>query len=327
MAIHVIFAGARTTVQDKGRLGYQNSGFAPNGFIDRFASHMANALVNNDENEAVLEFCLVGPILTFDEEANIAVCGGDFSLKVGSRTYPAGRAVHIRPGETVQVVTGQVGTFGSLAIGGGLDIPLVMGSRSTNVRCGIGGYKGRALENGDVIKLRNPKYGKQNLEDRRIPARTLPTEESVLAVRVIPGPQEDAFTEEGIKTFYGSEYEMTNSSDRMGFRLDGPEVASKHGSDILSDGIVLGSIQISGKGKPIVMMADRQTTGGYAKIATIINVDIPTFAQLRPGQKVRFVRCTVEEAQEAYRDYHKKWKAFKRSQIGPLFDPRKEEQD
>ena len=315
MAMHVIFPGPRTTVQDKGRLGYQNSGFAPGGFIDKVASRMANVLVDNQDDEAVLEFCLIGPILEFDEEVNLAVCGGDFGIDVGGKVYPADKAVHVPAGATVRITTGNAGTYGSLAVAGGLDIPEVMGSRSTNLRCGIGGFEGRALRAGDVIGLRHPEKGQQDLSWRWVPERQLsvPTDSGITKVRVVPGPQEEMFTEEGIRTFYESAYEISSHSDRMGFRLSGPAVASKNGYDILSDGIVNGSVQISGTGEPIVMMADRQTTGGYAKIASLIDVDIPLFAQLRPGRKVQFEKCTVEEAQRLMREADKAWKEHCRS--------------
>ena len=183
-------------------------------------------------------------------------------------------------------------------------------SRSTNLRCGIGGYKGRALMAGDVIALRAPENGRKDLSWRWVPPRRLvsPDDPETTKVRVIPGPQEDMFTEEGLRTFYESTYVITSHSDRMGYRLTGPKVEAVNGYDILSDGIVNGSVQISGAGEPIVMMADRQTTGGYAKIASLINVDIPLFAQLRPGQEVMFVRCTVQEAQKLMREADRKWK-------------------
>ena len=310
MALHVIFPGPRTTIQDKGRLGYQNTGFAPGGFMDRVASHMANVLVGNADTEAVLEFCLVGPILRFDEDVNLAVCGGDFGIEFNGRTFPANKTVHIPAGTVVRITTGQVGTYGSVAVAGGLDIPVVMGSRSTNLRCGIGGYHGRALMAGDTIPLRHPEMGRLDLSWRWVPARRLimPSDPDTTVIRVIPGPQEDMFTKEGIRTFYESEYTISSHCDRMGYRLNGPAVASLHGSDILSDGITNGSIQIAGTGEPIVMMADRQTTGGYAKIASIINVDIPLFAQLRPGQVVRFERCTIDEAQELMREADRQWR-------------------
>lgn len=299
MAMHVIRSGPRTTIQDKGRFGFQNSGFAPSGFIDRIASRAANVLVDNDDSEAVLEFCFSAPVLRFDEPVNIAVCGGDFRVHVGERTYPAAKAVHVPAGMTVSITTGELGLYGSIAVGGGLDIPEVMGSRSTNLRCGIGGLEGRMLQDGDVIGLRHPENGRRDLSWRWVPERSLIKESDpeITVVRVIPGPQEEMFTEEGIRTFYESEYVVSSHSDRMGFRLNGPKVEAVNGYDILSDGIVSGSVQISGTGEPIVMMADRQTTGGYAKIASVINVDIPFLAQLRPGQKVKFEKITVQEAQ------------------------------
>ena len=163
---------------------------------------------------------------------------------------------------------------------------------------------------GDVIALRNPENGRQDLSWRWVPPRRLvsPDDPEITKVRVIAGPQEDMFTQEGLRTFYESTYVITSHSDRMGYRLKGPKVEAVNGYDILSDGIVNGSVQISGAGEPIVMMADRQTTGGYAKIASVINVDIPLFAQLRPGQKVMFVKCSVQEAQKLIREADKKWK-------------------
>ena len=310
MAMHVIFPGPRTTIQDKGRLGYQNIGFAPSGFIDRVASEMANVLVGNQESEAVVEFCLMGPTLQFDETVNIAVCGGDFGITFDGMAFPADKAVRVPAGAVVKITTGKVGIYGSLAIGGGLDIPVVMGSRSTNVRCGIGGYQGRALKAGDTIELRDPENGKADMSWRWVPQRKLvaPGDSEIAKVRVIAGPQEEMFTEEGLRTFYESAYEVTALSDRMGYRLAGPKVEAANGYDILSDGIVNGSIQISGNGQPIVMMADRQTTGGYAKIATVISADIPLFAQLRPGQKVQFEKTTVRKAQELLREQEAQWK-------------------
>lgn len=310
MAMHVLFPGPRTTIQDQGRPGYQNSGFAPGGFMDRDAAKTANVLVGNEDTEAVLEFCLIGPVLFFDETVNIAVSGGDFGIDVEGTFCPADRPVRVPAGKKVKITTGQAGLYGSLAVGGGLDIPPVMGSRSTSLRCGIGGFRGRALAAGDEIPLRNPENGRKDLSWRWVPPRRQvpPDDPAAARVRVIPGPQENMFTPKGLQTFYESAYEITSHSDRMGYRLTGPRVEAADGYDILSDGIANGSIQISGSGEPIVMMADRQTTGGYAKIASVITVDLPLFAQLRPGQKVRFEKCTVQEAQKLLREEDKMWK-------------------
>ncbi len=307
--MHVIFPGPRTTIQDSGRFGYQDSGFAPSGYMDRVAAKMANVLVGNKDSEAILEFCLIGPILWFDESVNLAVCGGDFRIEIGSKSYPAVTCVHVPAGATVKIATGKRGIYGTLAVGGGLDVPEIMGSRSTNLRCQVGGLHGRALKAGDVIAVRNPSNGRKDYSWRWMPERRIIAMEDpdITKIRVIPGPQEDMFTEEGIRTFYESTYHITSHSDRMGYRLTGPKVEARNGYDILSDGIVNGSIQISGTGEPIVMMADRQTTGGYAKIASVINADIPIFAQLRPGQAVQFERCTVQEAQRLIREVNRLW--------------------
>ncbi|MDO5132033.1 MAG: biotin-dependent carboxyltransferase family protein [Eubacteriales bacterium] len=314
MAMHVIFPGPRTTIQDLGRTGYQNSGFGPGGFIDRAASARANALVGNSDDEAVIEFCLIGPVLQFDEEVNLAVCGGDFGIDVEGTVYSADKAVHVPAGAAARITTGSVGIYGSIAVAGGLAIPVVMGSRSTSLRCGFGGFEGRALMAGDIIALRHPEKGREDLSRRWVPARQPASlsESGAVRIRVIPGPQEDMFTGEGLRTFYESAYEISSHSDRMGFRLRGPAVEAKSGYDILSDGVVNGSVQISGAGEPIVMMADRQTTGGYAKIATVISVDIPVLAQLRPGQKVQFAKCAVQEAQRLIREADSAWKQHRR---------------
>lgn len=321
MSIQVISPGPRTMVQDFGRFGYQSSGFASSGVMDREAMRRANLLVNNDDDEAVLEFCLVGPIFHFENEANIAVSGGDFIVRVGARTLKSDTSIKVYKGEMVTIMPGSQGTFGVIAIGGGLDIPTVMGSKSTNAKCKVGGYKGRALEKGDVLELRRPGFGHQWHTWRTLPDRKLPTMDEVTEIRVIPGPQDDLFTEAGTKTFYTETYEVTPQSDRMGFRLSGPFVETKNGSDIISDGIAFGSIQIPGNGMPIVMMADRQTTGGYAKIATVAGIDLPLFAQLRPGMKVRFAPITVQEAGRLYRENEILWQKTRASMVGPLFDP------
>ena len=245
--------------------------------MDRVAAKMANVLVGNEDAEAVLEFCLIGPILYFDETVNIAVSGGDFGIDVEGTFYPADRPVRVPAGKRVKITTGQVGIYGTLAVGGGLDIPPVMGSRSTNLRCGIGGFRGRTLAAGDEIPLRNPENGRKDLSWRWVPPRRLvsPDDPDITRVRVIPGPQENMFTPKGLQTFYDSSYEITSHSDRMGCRLSGPVVES---------------------------------TGGYAKIASVITVDLPLFAQLRPGQKVRFDKCSVQEAQKLLREEDKMWK-------------------
>ena len=270
MAMHVISPGPRTTIQDKGRLGYQNSGFAPSGFMDRVASRMANVLVGNKDSEAVLEFCLIGPVLKFDETVNLAVCGGDFSIDVGGRVYPANKAVRVPAGITVKILTGKVGIYGSVAVGGGLDIPMVMGSRSTNLRCGIGGFHGRALMAGDEIALRHPENGRRDFSWRWVPARRLvsPDDPDITKVRVIPGPQEDMFTDKGIQTFYKSSYVITAQSDRMGYRLTGPKVEAVDGQKVQFERCTVQEAQVlmreaSWKWKEHCKILEKSTPAGF----------------------------------------------------------------
>ena len=267
MGIRVLKGGMMTTVQDLGRTGYQSQGFSVSGVMDVRSFKIANLLLDNPENEAVLEFTLIGPTLEFTSETIIS-------------SY--------------------------------LDVPVVMGSRSTNIKCQIGGYKGRKLEDEDYIAFRAKR--------RYLPyylSRSLDLDEfdqEKITLRVVMGPQEKMFTKEGRETFLNSEYTVTSEFDRMGCRLEGPFIAYKTTSDIISDGIAFGSVQVPSHGKPIILLADRQTTGGYAKIATVVSVDIPKLVQRKTEQKVRFQAVSVEEAQKLLADEMKELNDF-RSQI------------
>ena len=194
-----------------------------------------------------------------------------------------------------------------MAFAGGLDVPVVMGSRSTNLKAKIGGIEGRKLGAGDEIGFRSPKTWLPNMAARKLLLPELSSREHTL--RVVMGPQDDCFTEEGISTFLGSAYTISNEYDRMGCRMEGPVIAHKNGGDIITDGISFGAVQVPSHGNPIVMMADHQTTGGYTKIACVISVDLPELAQCMPGHTVRFKKIGIEEAQELYcqwRDYLKR---------------------
>ena len=260
MSITVLNPGLLTTVQDLGRMGYQQFGVSVSGVMDPRAAAIGNILVGNPQGEAVLECTLMaGQTLRFG------------APKAGCRAY--------------------------IAFAGGLDIPLVMGSRSTYMKAAIGGFEGRKLQKGDVLGLRAPVAGYANLHQRAIAPEFVPR--PVYTLRVVLGPQDDAFTPEGVATFLGSEYTVTNEFDRMGCRMDGPAIQHKNGGDIISDGIAFGAIQVPGSGKPILMGADRQTTGGYTKIATVISADFRLLAQLKAGDKVRFEAVSVQAAQQA----------------------------
>ena len=297
MSITVLNPGLLTTVQDLGRVGYQQFGVSVSGVMDPRAAAIGNILVGNPQGEAVLECTLMGPQLKFETDEVIAVTGGDLSPTLDGQPVPTYAALAVKAGQTLRFGVPKAGCRAYIAFAGGLDIPLVMGSRSTYMKAAIGGFEGRKLQKGDALGLRAPVAGYANLHQRAIAPEFVPR--PVYTLRVVLGPQDDAFTPEGVATFLGSEYTVTNEFDRMGCRMDGPAIQHKNGGDIISDGIAFGAIQVPGSGKPILMGADRQTTGGYTKIATVISADFRLLAQLKAGDKVRFEAVSVQAAQQA----------------------------
>ena len=293
----VLNPGVLTTVQDFGRIGYQQFGVSVSGAMDPRAMRFANLLVGNPENEAVLECTMLGPQLQFDEATIIAVTGGNLGPTLDGQPLKTYCAYKVNAGQTLRFAGLRSGCRAYIAFAGGLDIPEVMGSRSTYMKAKIGGFKGRKLEKGDAIGFRDPKSELFNLDKRNLTPEFVPRD--VYTLHVIMGPQDDMFTEEGIKTFLSETYTVTPEFDRMGCRLDGPEIAHKNGGDIISDGIAFGAVQVPSAGKPIVMLADRQTTGGYTKIANVMTADFRILAQLKAGDKVRFEKISVAAAQEA----------------------------
>ena len=296
MGIQIINGGFLTTIQDMGRYGYQETGMSVSGVMDTRAASLANILVGNDTNEAVIEITMMGPTMKFTEDEIIAVTGGDLGAKIDGKPVERYRAVLVKAGQTLSFMGMYGGSRAYIAFAGGLDIPVVMGSRSTNIKCGLGGFKGRRLLDGDYISFRAKRRYLPYFLSRSLDLNEF--DQDNITLRVIMGPQDDAFTAAGKETFLSSEYVVTSEFDRMGCRLEGPFIASKATTDIISDGIAFGSVQVPSHGKPIILLADRQTTGGYAKIATVISVDIPKLVQRKTDHKVKFQAVTVEEAQE-----------------------------
>lgn len=296
MSVKVIMPGVLTTVQDAGRFGYQKSGIRTAGVMDMESFEKANYLVGNEQGEAVLEAALYGCTMEFTEDTVIALTGADMEPKVNQMPVPMNRPIAIKTGDSLSLGMAKEGCRTYIAFAGGIDVPAVMGSRSTDIKCRIGGYQGRALSAGDEIKLGAGKRYEE-VKDRRTQAVSYP---ALVSLRVIPGPQEEYFTEQGKKTFYSETYTISDQSDRMGYRLEGAAVESINGTDIVSDGIPLGAIQVPASGKPIILLADRQTTGGYAKIGTVCSFDIPKLVQAKPGDQVRFTTISAEEAQKMY---------------------------
>ena len=295
MSITVLNPGLLTTVQDQGRIGYQQFGVSVSGVMDPRSAALANILAGNDQGEAVLECTMMGPQLQFDKANVIAITGGDLGPTLDGKAVPNYQAVAVKSGQVLKFTAPKTGCRAFIAFAGGLDIPLTMGSRSTYMKAKIGGYQGRKLEKGDQIGFRAPVETLKRMEDRVLRPEFAP--KPVYTLRVVLGPQDDAFTDAGIDTFLSGTYTVTPEFDRMGCRLDGPAIAHKDSADIISDGIAFGAIQVPSSGDPIIMLADRQTTGGYTKIAAVITADFRILAQLKAGDKVHFFAISIEEAQ------------------------------
>lgn len=294
MSVKVVIPGALTTVQDAGRYGYQNSGIQTSGVMDHKAYAQANELVGNPPGEAVLEATLFGGSMEVDEDTIIALTGADMEPQINGEPVTMNRPYLLKKGDSISLGMVKSGCRTYIAFGGGIDVPVVMGSRSTNMKCSIGGYEGRPLKAGDVLKIGKPYASYEEVKGRQVKAQDYPP---LIEVRVIEGPQAEYFSEKGKATFYGSAYTISEQSDRMGYRMEGEPVESVNGTDIISDGIAFGGIQVPASGKPIILLADRQTTGGYAKIGVVCSFDIPKLVQGKPGDQVRFIRISVEEAQ------------------------------
>jgi antagonist of KipI len=297
-ALFVVEPGLLTTVQDLGRFGYQRVGIPPSGPMDRAAFVVANRLVGNPDGAAGLECTIKGPRLEVRQAGVVAVTGAPMGFTVNGGEAPAWTAVRVRPGDILAFQMASAGCRAYLAVAGGLDVPLALGSRATYLRGRLGGLGGRPLQKGDALPVGAPPR-EAAPEGREVSPALRPAYPAERECRVILGPQDDRFTPEGIRAFLEGPYDVTPQADRMGYRLKGPEIAHARGHDIVSDGIPLGGIQVPGERQPIVLLVDRQTTGGYTKIATVIGVDIGAIGQTRPGHRIRFRRVTPEEAHAA----------------------------
>jgi biotin-dependent carboxylase-like uncharacterized protein len=288
-----------TTVQDLGRAGQLRYGIPPSGPMDRDAFVAANRLVGNPDGAAGLECALVGPRLAVEVPCAIAVTGADMALAVNGERRPRWSTIHLRAGDQVRLGPAKAGVRAYVALSGGIDVPLVLGSRATYTRGRLGGREGRALRTGDTLRLFDAPVppARQVLH----PPDADPGPE--VAVRVVLGPEADRFTADGVRTFLASAYELLQQSDRMGARLEGPPIAHARGHDIVSNGIALGTVQVPGNGQPIVLLVDRQSTGGYTKIATVCSFDIGRLAQVKPGRHVRFEAVGVAEAHRLLREH------------------------
>jgi antagonist of KipI len=290
--------GPLTTIQDLGRFGHLRVGIPTSGPMDRDAFVLGNRLVGNPDGAAGLECTLVGPRLELTDDRLVAVTGADVAPTLNGAAMPAWQAVPARAGDVLRLGPARSGVRAYLAIAGGLATPPVLGSRATYVRGRLGGLEGRAVRKGDRLPLGAAAPGPA----RRVRAARVPAYGAEITVAVILGPQDDRFTAAGIDAFLSGPYELLPQSDRMGARLKGPFIEHTRGHDIVSDGVPMGGIQVIGEGQPIVLLADRQSAGGYTKIATVCSFDLGRIAQLKPGGRLTFRRVTVAEAHAMLRD-------------------------
>jgi antagonist of KipI len=297
--IRIVEPGPLTTVQDRGRFGQLRHGIPPSGPVDRRAFVIANRLVGNDDTAAGLECTYMGPRFEVERPCAIAVTGAPAPVTVNKEPAPSWATIVLRAGDQVRIGAPKGGVFSYVAFAGGIDVPVVLGSRATYLKGRLGGLEGRALRSDDILQLGPTGDTPRMLAVER---RHVPDLGSEPEIRVVLGPQAERFTEDGIAALLGSAYEMLPQSDRMGARLRGPRIGHVRGHDVISDGIPLGGIQVPGDGQPIVLLVDRQSTGGYTKVATVCSIDIARLGQVKPGHRLTFRAIEVAEAHRLLRE-------------------------
>lgn len=299
----VVKPGFFTTVQDLGRFGFLKFGVPISGAMDNFSLQIANMLVSNDYGDACLEMTLFGPELEALHNIQIAVAG-DISLQINGQDSDPWQTINLMTGDIVSFGKVRTGCRAYLAIRGGIDVPVVLGSRSTHVRGEIGGMQGRQLKAGDYVEGFD---AAQPIDHCLIlPREFISSFSNEIDVGVVLGPQSTSFTEKGLAAFLSNPYVVTVEADRMGYRLEGPQIEHSEHIDTISEAILPGSIQVPASGKPIVTMQDAQTTGGYPKIAVVMSADLHTLGQAKPGDKICFHETDLSMAHHKLQDYKKK---------------------
>lgn len=295
MTIEVLRAGQLTTVQDLGRHRWQHDGVPECGAMDAWAARLANLLVGNEEGAALLEVTLTGPALRFGHDTTIALGGADFGALLDGAPLAPWRSAQARAGSTLELAAARDGCRGYLAVAGGIDVPVVLGSRSTCLAAAFGGHEGRALRAGDILPV-----GLALGESRRRALAASLRPEQRRVVRTIRGNDFDALDTASRDALFGARFTVSARSDRMGYRLEGMKLALDEPVEQLSSAVAMGTVQLPPGGDPIVLMADHQTTGGYPVIAHVASVDLGSIAQLRPGDTLAFAEVTLDEAQRRY---------------------------
>ena len=308
-SIRIEEPGLLSTVQDRGRYGYQRYGMPVSGAMDVFALYVANTLAGNSPDAACIEATLTGPCIRFESRCWLAVTGADMEAKINGRAIERYRSYFVGEGDTLSFGRLISGCRTYIAFSGGIDVPVVMGSRSTCLQAKLGGHHGRPLEKGDVIPL--------GISYHKVPKKTVPKEllmpESYSgAIRLIPGPEIHHISSQGVISLLTSPYYISDQSNRMGYRLFGEAVELESpGGNMLSAGVTLGTMQLTGDGLPIILMADHQTTGGYARIAMVASVDIPLLAQMQAGAAVYFEETDITTSQALLRKKYERLLAWR----------------
>lgn len=292
MPIRVKNPGMFSTIQGLGRYGYSHLGISVSGAADRLSLRVANLLVGNDENAPALEMALLGATLEFVEPRIVALTGADCDAKVGTSLLRLGEAVEVPAGGVLKCGGMKTGARCYLAVQGGFDVPMVMGSAATDVRGGFGGFEGRRLKAGDVVPVR----GFASARVRRLKPGALDAVSRHGTVRLTRGAQQEWFGPDAFEALFSSPYSISDQSDRTGLRLKGQPLQPSETSQLLTDGIPLGAMQVPQDGKPIILFVDQQTTGGYPKIANVIMADMHHVGQLRPHEDVRFQEVSIPQA-------------------------------
>ena len=305
--IELLKAGPLTTVQDLGRMAWRDRGISRCGALDDLALCQANLLVGNDVGAAGLEFTLGPALLRLQADGWLALTGTDSPAALDGQPVRPGWRTRVQAGQVLKIAPPRDRMRTVLAVSGGIDVPLALGSRSTDLKAGFGGLNGRALKDGDQLPWHPPPLHHKPTA-RPVGLRPPPWS---AAVRVLPGPEHDQFAPEARRALFETAWTLTPQSNRIGFRFAGPVLARAAGGDLPSHGVLPGVIQVPPSGQPIVLLADAQTTGGYPKIGVVIRADLWKLAQLRLGGTLRFLPCTPEEAVAALRDREAELDALK----------------
>ena len=283
--IHVQAPGLLTTVQDLGREGFGAMGVSPSGAADSVSLRIGNRLVGSAVGAPALEMTLLGGTFAFPQGAIFALTGSDFAATLDDQQVPVWASCEARPGQVLRVGPTRSGARCYLCVRGGILVAPFLGSASTHLLSGLGGHQGRALRKGDTLEIGG---GSEPFRKRRVSAELLQVLSPRKTLRVTPGPQQDWFSENAHQAFFSTNYRVTEESNRMGLRLEGPPMAGNSDGEMISEGVSLGAIQITAAGLPIILFVEQQTTGGYAKIANVISADFHSLGQLRPRDEIRF---------------------------------------